>query len=163
MSRRALLVFGLLLGTVGCDQGTKALAVSALRDGPARTYLGGLIRLFYAENRGAFGSLGAHWPEPLKLVVFVGLPILVLGGVLVRTLRDLTMPLRQVVALALIVAGGAGNLIDRVRHGYVVDFMYVGVGRVGTNVFNVADVALMVGIGLLLLDGVRRRNPSKAA
>jgi signal peptidase II len=55
----------------------------------------------------------------------------------------------------LFLAGGASNLLDRIMHGTVVDFMNVGVGSLRTGIFNVADVALMIGVALMIL-GVHR-------
>jgi len=73
------------------------------------------------------------------------------------------------VGFALILAGGVGNLIDRVLNdGRVVDFMNVGIGRVRTGVFNVADMALMAGVGLVLIVGLlskeeRHREPADSS
>ena len=65
-------------------------------------------------------------------------------------------------AMVLVAAGGAGNLVDRVvRDGRVIDFMNLGLGPVRTGIFNVADVQIMVGLGLLLL-GRRGLNTSRA-
>lgn len=145
------IVLGLVLGVVGCDQGTKRLAQASLQDAAPVSLLDGIVRLTYAENTGAWGSLGASWPEPLKLAVLVVAPLLVLIGVLVHALRRPGLQARSVAGMALLVGGGFGNLIDRVLEGYVIDFMWVGVGRLGTNIFNVADVALLAGVGLILL------------
>jgi signal peptidase II len=60
--------------------------------------------------------------------------------------------------LALFVAGGASNWIDRVARGSVVDFLNVGVGPVRTGVFNVADVAIMLGAGVVVLATVSKRR-----
>jgi len=60
--------------------------------------------------------------------------------------------------LALFVAGGASNWIDRVARGSVVDFLNIGVGSVRTGVFNVADVAIMLGAGVLVLAGVFKKR-----
>ena len=81
---------------------------------------------------------------------------LALGGILyfaVRAAKD--VPLIMLVALALMLGGGVGNLIDRlVNDGRVIDFMHVGVGVLRTGVFNVADMALMAGLGLMALSGL---------
>ncbi len=148
--RRALAVFSLVFGVVACDQSTKSLATAYLRDRAPTVFLHGTVKLLYARNAGAFGSLGASWPASLRLIAFIVLPVLVLGAVLVHLLRGPDLGSLRSVGMALIVAGGVGNLIDRVHDHSVVDFMWFGIGRIGTNVFNVADVALMVGIGLLL-------------
>ena len=69
------------------------------------------------------------------------------------------------VAATLVIAGGVGNLIDRVLRegGRVVDFMVVGVGPVKTGVFNVADVAVMIGVGLLFLQLARPARGARQA
>jgi signal peptidase II len=64
---------------------------------------------------------------------------------------------RQALGLALVAGGGLGNLVDRFRlRGYVIDFMNLGLGPVRTGVFNVADVAIVAGVILLVLPGRRR-------
>ena len=65
------------------------------------------------------------------------------------------------VGLVLFVAGGASNWIDRVLSGSVVDFLNVGIGPLRTGVFNVADVAIMVGAGLVAFGAARREPPTQ--
>jgi len=60
----------------------------------------------------------------------------------------------------LFLAGGASNLVDRIAMGTVIDFLNIGFGPVRTGIFNVADVAIMAGIGLLLLEHWRRHRVS---
>ncbi len=161
--RRTLFIVGLIGGCVGCDQGTKRMAEHALKDHAPVSYLSGCIQLFYAENTGAFGSLGANWPGALKLFAFVVLPLGILVSVAVHAIRTRNLHWPKVVAYALIVGGGLGNIVDRITDGYVVDFIYLHVGRIGTNVFNVADVAVMAGVVLLLLDRSHPEIPQEAA
>ena len=61
----------------------------------------------------------------------------------------------SLIGVALFVAGGASNLVDRIAYGMVIDFMNVGVGPVRTGIFNVADVAIMLGAGILAVEGAR--------
>ena len=155
---RLTLVSLVLAGTVGCDQATKQLALSHLRDEPAQTFLGGFLRLAFAENPGAFLSLGGHLPHPVRfglLTMGVGLILLV---ALLYLMKSSRVGRLHIVAIALAVGGGASNWFDRVvNDGRVVDFMVLGIGPVHTGVFNVADVAIMLGVGLLLL-GTRSAN-----
>jgi signal peptidase II len=66
----------------------------------------------------------------------------------------------QIVSLSLICGGGFGNLIDRLRYdGYVMDFLNIGIGPIRTGIFNVADVALMAGIALLVFQQRRSERP----
>ncbi|KFE70716.1 signal peptidase II [Hyalangium minutum] len=155
---RLTLISLVLAGTVGCDQASKQMALSHLRDEPAQSFLGGILRLVFAENPGAFLSLGGRLPPALRfglLTIGVGL-ILLLG--LLYLVKSQQLGRLQVVALALGVGGGASNWFDRlVNDGRVVDFMVLGIGPVRTGVFNVADIAIVLGFGLLLLS-TRRGN-----
>jgi signal peptidase II len=86
----------------------------------------------------------------------VGTALVLIGTVVMAVrLRGSGPP---IVGLALIFAGGASNLLDRVAHGSVIDFMNVGVGPLRTGIFNVADVAIMAGVALLLLTRTRGTN-----
>jgi signal peptidase II len=62
---------------------------------------------------------------------------------------------RALLGVALVAAGGASNLVDRITQGMVIDFMNVGIGPLRTGIFNVADMALMLGAGFLALEGYR--------
>jgi signal peptidase II len=157
--RRSILAFALILGCVGCDQGTKRIAVMTLKDQAPLHYLKGTVQFLYAENMGAWGSLGANWPNSMRMLFLVVLPAIFLVGFLFYGLSGRDVSRTQLTAVALIVAGGIGNLIDRLVDGYVIDFVILQAGPLHTNVFNVADVVLMVGVGLILLQGRRKKAP----
>lgn len=146
----------LLLSCVGCDQATKILAKSHLASSRLPLeFLNGAVRMQYAENTGAFLSLGANLPEQARLVLFVGL----VGAILITGLAfafksDRTAP-AQKMGLILAVGGGIGNLIDRIAHGAVVDFVSLGIGPLRTGIFNLADVAITIGLLLFLAAGAR--------
>ena len=138
------------LATVGCDRVTKHAAVTLLADAQDRSFLAGTVRLSYAENTGGFLSLGADLPVERRLVVFT-----IITGVLLVTLAAAAIHRRwagaRLLGAALIVSGGASNWIDRVAVGSVVDFLNLGIGPVRTGIFNVADVAIMAGVVLLMV------------
>lgn len=148
-----VLICGVVLAvSLGSDQLTKRIAASQLKWAPPRSFLGDVFRLYYAENRGAFLSLGAGLPQSARWwLLTAGVGVLLLA-LLVYALahRDLTR--LHVGGFALIFSGGASNLLDRVtQDGVVVDFMNLGIGPVRTGIFNVADIAIMAGIAVLLL------------
>jgi signal peptidase II len=147
--KRIALIAALLVFCVGCDQTTKSLARDHLQTRPAITFLGDTLRLQYAENPGAFLSLGATLPHEWATAVFtLGGSVVILAALLYAVLAA-KLGARELVALCLVCGGGIGNLIDRVRfHGYVTDFLNMGLGSIRTGIFNVADVALMVGLVL---------------
>ena len=149
MRRRTWLLVLIVLVLV-CDQTTKVVARAHLRNRAPRDY--GVLTLVYTENAGAFLSLGEALPRMARRVVFDGLVTI---GIAVAAWFLLTGHVRgrgDDVALALIVAGGIGNLIDRLRFGgYVTDFLYLHAWRLHTGVFNVADMAITGGVLWLLL------------
>jgi signal peptidase II len=156
--RNVILVVSLICATVGCDRITKHAAVQTLSSGPARSFLANTIRLEYAENTGAFLSLGADMnPSWREIVLTIG------PGLLMIVL--LTIAIRKnwtgwtAVALGLILAGGLSNLIDRLVRGSVVDFIEIGLGSLRTGVFNIADVAIGAGVCLFLWAGSHKENP----
>jgi len=154
LAQRSSRVFVLsaCLATIGCDRLTKHAAASLLTGNAERSFLGGTIRLSYAENTGGFLSLGADLPAERRLIVFTVATGLLLAGLALLALRSRWQGSRLLGA-ALIVAGGASNWIDRVAIGSVVDFMNVGIGPLRTGIFNVADVAIMGGVALIVFAG----------
>ena len=147
----------LLAATAGCDRVTKHYAVTTLAGAPGQSYLGDTIRLDYYENSGGFLSAGEKWRPETRAVVFQLANGIFLLGTLVLAIRHQWSRLAAV-GLILFVAGGLSNLIDRVAMGSVIDFMNIGIGSFRTGIFNVADVAIMAGVVLLIAD--RYRAPS---
>lgn len=150
----AILVF-----CVGCDQATKVVAKDRLPTNETLSFAGDTFRLHYAENTGAFLSLGALLPEQVRFWLFTILAGLLLVGILIYALLDNKLSTGSIVAYGLIVGGGVGNLIDRIlRDGAVVDFLNVGIGSLRTGVFNVADMAITTGVVMMLVMSFRIGN-----
>jgi signal peptidase II len=145
---RAVLLVA-VLATIGCDRVTKHIATTALAGEPERSYLAGTIRLEYVENTGGFLSLGASLPSSARralLTIGTGVVLVALFGAAVR----LRWRGWLLIGTSLVLAGGASNWVDRLVRGSVVDFLNVGVGSLRTGIFNVADMAIMVGVAVLL-------------
>lgn len=133
------------------DQASKAWAVRRLRTGDVVKVLDGVLHFGYAENPGiAFGRLqeGGEFGRWM-LSALAGLAIVGLLAYFFRTKRTDD---RILGALALLLAGVAGNLCDRVRLGHVIDFIEVYIGSFQWPTFNVADAAICAGAALLALD-----------
>ena len=145
---KALLLL-LIASTIGCDQFAKRVATAHLLDAPSQSFIGDTVRLQYAENRGGFLSVGSSLPPVARTALFTVTTGLILASFAFAIFRRRHVGLPSI-GLALVVGGGSSNLVDRVNHGAVVDFMNVGIGSLRTGIFNVADVAVMLGIGLLL-------------
>jgi len=143
------------------DQATKAWAVRSLRYGDDRTVISGVLDFVYAQNRGvAFGQLqesGAfgRW-------FFVVLAALAALAVLYYFFKTPRSDDRVLGACALLLAGITGNMMDRVRLGYVIDFILLHAGSYHWPTFNVADASICAGAALLAYDlffeGRKRRS-----
>ncbi len=147
MRARLLILLLTLLVTVGCDQATKQIAREQLAGGETVTLWDDTVRLHYSENTGAFLSAGASLGDTARFLIFtVGVAAILLALTLyLLSARGLSF--WPVLAMALVVGGGLGNLVDRLlRDGAVVDFLNVGVGSLRTGIFNLADVYIMAGV-----------------
>ncbi len=150
--QRIILICIILVACVGCDQATKVLAKKSLAYHPPISYYHDTFRLQYAENSGAFLSIGSSLSPTHRFGVFTVATGLALGAMAAYLLFAEAVGLILVTGLSLVIAGGTGNLIDRImNNGAVIDFMNVGIGSLRTGIFNVADVAIMAGTILLLV------------
>ena len=147
-----------LVGCVGCDHATKRVATALLADSAPIALAGDTVRFQLVENPGAFLSLGARLPEPLRSALLSGFVPLLLVCLCLWLARSARASRVELLALGLVVGGGLGNWIDRLQHGgAVTDFVSLGVGWLRTGIFNVADVAIMAGVALLLWTARRER------
>lgn len=151
--RIALVV--IIVATVGCDRVTKHVATSTLAGTAGHSLFADTVRLAYVENAGGFLSLGADLPPAIRTAIFTvatGMVLLGVAGVAVR-FRWRGWP---ALGIALFFSGGLSNWYDRAMRGLVVDFLTIGVGPVRTGIFNVADVAIVLGAGIFVLSELRR-------
>lgn len=127
---------------IAIDQAVKAAVVAQLGDGRTVNLFGGLIRLDYTRNSGAaFGILQAGG------FIFAIVAAIVAVAILLYYRRVGNESLLVRVSLALILGGAVGNLVDRLRLHYVIDFIDLR----WWPVFNLADSAIVLGVGMLVL------------
>lgn len=149
---RLLLLLAVLASCIAVDQASKVVAREALVEGERHSCCLDTARLQLAYNEGAFLSLGGSLPKHTRDLLFRGGVLLVLLGMSAYVLRAREMDDGSLVGFALCIAGGGSNLIDRfVYDGAVLDFMNLGIGWLRTGIFNVADMYIMAGAGLLLV------------
>jgi signal peptidase II len=157
--KRILVIFLVTLSCVGCDQGTKLLASEYLPTQMA-SYLNDILRLGYTENSGAFLGLGNNLSEQARFWIFVVLVGTFLLALFVYLVSNPKQNLASLIALSLVFSGGISNFYDRVvNNGAVIDFLNIGIGSIRTGIFNVADIAIMLGVVLLVF----AQNKNKAA
>lgn len=151
---RRLLFSGLALGLIILDQASKLWTVAQIPLGHVRPFLPGLFSLTHLQNRGAAFSIlqDQQW-------FFVLVTLAVVGAAIYYAYKTImTGSLWFLSGLLLIIAGGIGNFIDRVRLGYVIDMVHL--DFVNFAIFNVADAYLTVGVMLLMIALWKEENGS---
>lgn len=154
---RLCLSLVLLLSTIGCDQITKTIARVCLSF-RSISYMGGFFRLQYIENPGGFLGIGSSLSPNARFWIFTVIVSLYLIGAARILIRKNDLNDLLTISLTLIAAGGVSNLIDRIAKGTVTDFMNFGIGWFRTGIFNVADVAIMIGVALFLISSFRHNQ-----
>ena len=140
------------------DQATKAWAIRKLRFGGDIEVISGFLNFSYATNTGVAFSLFANNGDAGRWALSA-LAFLAATLVIYFFWRTPRSDDRILGALALLLAGILGNVIDRVRLGFVVDFIDVQFGSWHYPTFNIADIAICTGAGLLILDMFLSKKP----
>lgn len=152
----------IILSLIALDQATKWAAIAYLKGQPPRSYLWDIFRFQYAENPGAFLSLGSSLSEETRFWILT----VAVGGFLLATLvylfRSRNLHRSAAFAFALLASGGVSNLIDRLFRpgGRVIDFMNMGIYQLRTGIFNIADFAILMGVFLLAIPTLNRTESS---
>ncbi len=144
------------------DQLTKYWTVSRFKLGETLTVIPGFFSITYIQNKGAaFGLLSSADPS-FRIPFFLIVPIVALLSIGYVFLKLSEKDIRLAIALSLVIAGAIGNLIDRLNLGYVVDFLdFHWQWRYHFPAFNVADSAICIGVGLIMLDLFVQEGNSK--
>jgi signal peptidase II len=142
----------LAAGVLVLDQIGKAVMTAWLAPRGSVAIIPGLFSLTYVRNTGAVFGLFRSLSDPWRGVLLTLVPLLAIVLVIVMAVRTPPGRLRPLVALGMILGGALGNLVDRIRLGSVVDFLDVYVGSYHWPAFNLADSAICIGVGLLILD-----------
>ncbi len=134
----------IILVLIGLDQWIKYWVVDTIALGETRSFLPGFMSLTYLQNDGAAFSIlqGQLW-------FFYIITVVVIGAAIWYYIRHIKDSLLLLLSLSLVIAGGLGNFIDRVRLGYVVDMFQT--EFMDFAIFNFADACLSVGVVLLFI------------
>jgi signal peptidase II len=145
------------------DQWTKGIVTRNFEVHQSRSVIDGLFDLTYVRNTGAAFGLFASVDSSVKAILLNSVAVLVFVVVSAYALRSSHKSVRLQIGFALILGGAVGNLLDRVRFGFVVDFLDFFVSGHHWPAFNVADSAICVGVGLLFLDMLRNDEAKSVA
>ena len=141
---RKIVIPSVILGMIGLDQWTKFWIVTNIPQGEVRSFFPPIFSLTYLRNYGAAFSMlqNQQW-------LFTLITILVIGVAIFYLIKHLSGNGLFLAGLVLVIAGGLGNFIDRLRLGYVVDMVHL--DFMDFAIFNVADAYLTVGVAVLAL------------
>jgi signal peptidase II len=161
MKQRYLILFSLSGFILSLDQLLKHLIQSKWTLQSEHSLIPGFLKGVYKQNYGFGFGLLQQSPKQLQEIFFIAVPIfaLVLIVLIFIKLRDNQM--LSSVALTTIFSGAIGNLLDRIKYGYVVDFLQFQLGdKVFPSKFNLADVSIIVGVILMFVSTVKKGNTS---
>ncbi|MGY0393447.1 signal peptidase II [Bizionia sp. KMM 8389] len=150
LSRTAWIII-LIVFNIAIDQISKIIVRAEVIPGSQTPIIGDLFTLHNVENSGAFLGMGSDFHPNLRLILLLILPTVVLGYVVYYIIKNKDLDRHSLVGFCCIVGGGAANVYDRIMYGSVTDFFHIDLGGVfRTGIFNVADMSVMLGMGLLL-------------
>lgn len=148
-----IILFFITAIIIGLDQVTKYWVLGHFKLGETSPIIFNFFNLTYVQNKGAAFGLLAQANPAFRVPFFIFVPLIALGSIayVFRKIPDRDVKLS--VALSLVISGAIGNLVDRLTLGYVVDFLdFHWRWNYHFPAFNVADSAICVGVGILMLD-----------
>jgi signal peptidase II len=150
-SLKYVLIVAVLCINVSCDQISKKIARETIgyRE---NIRFGDHVTFTKVENSGAFLSFGQYLPETLKVIAFRIFPIVMLIAVASTIVAKQRVSVLAIGGVGFFIGGGLGNIYDRLTYGAVTDFILIHIWGFHTGIFNMADVSILVGCCLILLD-----------
>ena len=149
--KRKVSIFVSILLLILLDQAVKGYVVKEIPLGGMRRFIPKVVSLTYLKNSGAAFSMleNQQW-------FFTIITLIAMGAAFVYLYRHIKGSIWLLLGLTLIISGGIGNFIDRLRQGFVVDMFHL--DFMNFAIFNVADIYLTIGVGLLLIYLLREES-----
>ena len=148
----------ILSSNIGCDQISKNIVRQRIEYNEQIGLIKNYLTLTKIENKGAFLSLGNSLPQPLKSLLLTILPLAILGFALIYLLTKNNLSTLTIFGICCVVGGGVGNIYDRIVYGSVTDFLHIDFIVFQTGIFNMADVSIMTGMFIILIDIYLKRK-----
>lgn len=143
-----------IFSNISCDQLTKEKVRNEISKNETIRVIDDNFILTNVENTGAAMGLGENLGPELKIIVLQILPLVVLLLMFLYIIIEKKVSKLNLVAVSFIIGGGIGNVYDRILYNSVTDFMYLEFGALHTGIFNMADVSVVVGTLLILINAV---------
>ena len=147
---RVVIILTLVFLNVSCDQLSKKMVRNKLNSNERIQVINDNLILTKVENSGAAYSFGSNWSPIVKGIVLKIIPAIVLIVLLGMTLLRTEYPKIVMIGFSFVIGGGIGNVFDRIVYGSVTDFLYVDLGFFATEIFNMADVSIVIGALIIL-------------
>lgn len=167
-TRRTAFIIITIVLTITVDQISKVLVVNNIEERTNTSYgetiplIGNYFTMMHVKNEGAFLGMGSDLDGPLKIVLLLVLPVIVLGFVLRHIIKDKTLDNWSLFAFASIIGGGIANVYDRFAYGEVTDFLYIEItDTIRTGIFNLADLSVTTGMIILVIMMLKKKEPKK--
>jgi signal peptidase II len=154
---RTLIIFTILSSNIGCDQVSKNIVRQRIDYNEHISLIDNYFTLTKIENTGAFLSLGDTLPQPIRILLLTILPLIVLGLALIYVLTKRGLSNLTILGICFTVGGGIGNIYDRAIYGSVTDFLHIDFVLFQTGIFNMADVSIMTGMLIILIEAYFKR------
>ncbi|HHM20456.1 MAG TPA: signal peptidase II [Bacteroidetes bacterium] len=148
---RTLIIIVLIATNIGCDQVSKSIVRESVEEEEWIEIWDDNLLLTNVENSGAFFGWLSDLPPVVKGVVLSFFPSLAILAILFTVFTRTNLSRGSVVGLSFVIGGGIGNIYDRIAYGSVTDFLHIDLGIFRTGIFNMADVSIMVGMGIVLV------------
>jgi signal peptidase II len=152
------LILAIVIVNIGCDQVSKKIVRQNVRPYETIHLFNNHVTLTRVENSGAFLSAGDALPKTTKNVLLSILPViaLILGSIFIFTKQN--MPISMLAGFCFVIGGGIGNVFDRIAYGSVTDFLHIHFGFFQTGIFNLADMSIMLGTAIILIQAIRKKQ-----
>mgnify|MGYP000209276532 FL=1 len=161
--KRLFVFLFLIVAIIILDQWSKVYVMNNFYVGESYPVIKGLFNFTYVRNTGAAFGFGGQYPDWIRYTIFRALPVIACVWLFVLLLKSYKDKALISCAYTLIFAGAVGNLIDRFRLDYVVDMFHFYYKSSHFSVFNIADSAISVAAGLLIIDFFVERKKEKLA
>lgn len=156
------MLFAFLAINIGCDQLSKHVVRQQIDTHERISVITHYVTLMKVENEGAFLSLGAALPKTVRFILLSLFPLAVLGFGIGYLFTKTSLTWLSALGFSFVIGGGIGNLYDRLVHGSVTDFLHIDFVIFQTGIFNMADVSIMTGMSMVLIDSFSKKIKPEA-
>ncbi|QRM89148.1 signal peptidase II [Lacinutrix sp. WUR7] len=157
--KRSLFISFVIIFNIVIDQVSKIWTRAYVVPGSKSEIIGDYLTLHNVENSGAFLGMGSDLSPTMRVLFLLIVPVAVMAYVLFLVFKNKDLDTFSLIGFCCILGGGMANIYDRFMYGSVTDMFYINLGGVfRTGIFNVADMSVMVGLGLLILGNFKKKE-----